>query len=665
MSRKPTSTTPEQGTLFEDRFLEDYAGQIMRDPVVALVELVANAWDAYATKVDIAWPDDKTPFRIEDNGVGMTGAEVDVRWRTFAYDRIKSQGGETVQPPPDLAYKKPRRVFGRNGKGRFAGFYFSDPYRVTTWRNGKQVVFEISRGFATGKPFDVRKIGQTQDKDGHGCILAGVNLRSIAMSADEVRAVLSTRFLTDPEFAVSVNGVRVSFADIPGEALREIPVTVDMLGAATIHVIDSQKIDRTAKQHGVAWWVNRRLVGDCNWRWIDQEKLLDGRTEEAKRYTFVVEADFLMPAVLPDWTGFNPDSGVWQKAKDPLQNTILDVIRDITTERRTAAKNTVRETHSEEVRKLPPLSRERWNALLDEVVDRCPNLTEGQVDQLMGLMANMERAQSQYSLLEKLEGLAPGDIDALNDILEKWAVRTAKVALDEIEGRLKIIEEIRIATENPQIKEVQELQPLFGNALWIFGPEFESIEFTSNETMTTVIQKLFKVEAAASRNRPDFVMTPGSTIGFYAIPAFDPETHNVTGTGRLVVVELKKPGLILGSEAKQQVWKYVKELIAKGLVTNDTVVTGFVLGEFVEAAEASEFTERDRQVRIRPLLYSSFLAQAERRMFNLRKRLQEAPFLRDKGLVEFVAGSAPDSSPRLFFDAAASSVTLPTSRWND
>ena len=308
MARKAASSESTQGTLFEDRFLEDYAGQIMREPVVALVELVANSWDAYATRVDVFWPDDRTPFRIEDNGLGMTEAEVDVRWRTFAYDRIKSQGGETVQPPQDLASRKPRRVFGRNGKGRFAGFYFSDPYRVTTWRDGKLVVFEISRGFATGKPFDVKQIGDAKEKDGHGCIVAGVHLKSVVLSDEDVRAVLSTRFLMDPEFTVSVNGVRVTFADIPKESLREIPVCIDTLGTATIRVIDSQKTDRTAKQHGVAWWVNRRLVGDCNWRWIDQEKLLDGRTEEAKRYTFVVEADFLMPAVLPDWTGFDPEN---------------------------------------------------------------------------------------------------------------------------------------------------------------------------------------------------------------------------------------------------------------------------------------------------------------------------------------------------------------------
>lgn len=44
---------PKQGVLFDDRFLDRYAGPIISDTAVAIVELVANAWDAYATRVDI------------------------------------------------------------------------------------------------------------------------------------------------------------------------------------------------------------------------------------------------------------------------------------------------------------------------------------------------------------------------------------------------------------------------------------------------------------------------------------------------------------------------------------------------------------------------------------------------------------------------------------
>ncbi len=228
-----------------------------------------------------------------------------------------------------------------------------------------------------------------------------------------------------------------------------------------------------------------------------------------------------------------------------------------------------------------------------------------------------------------------GEIDELNELLEKWTVRTAKYALDEIEGRLRVIEELRAKTSDRNTDEVRELQPLFENALWIFVPEFESIEFTSNETMATVIQRYLKSEQRGSRNRPDFVMTPDSSLGFYSLPDFDRETHNVTGVRRLVSVELKKPSVTIGSEEKGQVWKYVKELVAKGLVSDATTVTGFVLGEQIDPTEVTPRSE-GRNVSIRPLLYSSFILQAEKRMFSLRKRLQEAPVLKDKGLVEFV-----------------------------
>ena len=46
----------EQRTLlYDERFLESYAGAIITDPATAIVELVANCWDAYATEVSISW----------------------------------------------------------------------------------------------------------------------------------------------------------------------------------------------------------------------------------------------------------------------------------------------------------------------------------------------------------------------------------------------------------------------------------------------------------------------------------------------------------------------------------------------------------------------------------------------------------------------------------
>jgi hypothetical protein len=60
------------------------------------------------------------------------------------------------------------------------------------------------------------------------------------------------------------------------------------------------------------------------------------------------------------------------------------------------------------------------------------------------------------------------------------------------------------------------LQPLFERGLWMFGPEFESVEFTSNRSMTTVVRQFFERGGVdASRSRPDFVVLPDSSVGLY------------------------------------------------------------------------------------------------------------------------------------------------------
>lgn len=613
----------QQGTLFEERFLGRYAGAIMADPTVALVELVANAWDAYATRVDIQWPSDdpRTFFRITDDGIGMTRAEFELRWRTLDYDRSLHQGLLAMPPPGVLG--PPRQVYGQNGKGRLAGFLFSTPYRVRTWRDGKEATFLVSQG--KRDPIVCELESERDGVSGHGMEMSAVHVVPTSLTADDARAILSTRFLTNPAFRVSVDGVLVTFGDVPRDCLEELDLDVPGHGSIRLMVIDSQRTDRSTKQHGIAWWVNRRLVGQNRWRLSDQA-VIDGRTEAAKRFTFIVQADFLASAVLPDWSDFRAEDPGWQAAEQAVQGAVRELILDFTRERRAKVKESVKSTHRSTVDSLTVISRERWTRFLDQLVEQCPNLGEHHVEQVMGLLANMEAADTQYEFLGKLHSLTPDQIDEWNAVMEKWTITTAKVVLDEVEKRLRVIEELRARTSSPDTDEVQDLQPLFARSLWIFGPQFESIEFTSNRSMTTVIKKLYGGQQLGSRNRPDFAITPDSTVGFYSRPAFDTEFNEV-GTDTLVIVELKKPGLRLGADEKGQVWKYVTELMEAGHVTEDTRVFGWVLGDSIRPAEARERREGDRVI-IRPLLYTSFIGQAEKRMMNLQQKLMEAPFMK-------------------------------------
>lgn len=597
----------------------------MSDPTTALVELVANAWDAYATEVSIVWPELKsnTPFSIRDNGSGMTQTEFSKRWRTLDYDRSTHQG-VTADPPQGLANARARRVYGNNGRGRHAAFHFSSPYRVITTKDGIRCVFEVSQG--TANPIEVELLEQSEGDYPNGTEIAALRAVASTLSSEDVRSVLSTRFLLDPRFSVDVDGIAVTFDDVPLAQIREVPVHVLDYGVAKLRVIDSSRADRTSKQHGIAWWVNRRLVGEAGWNAFS-DKLIDGRTEEAKRFSFVVEADFLTPAeIMPDWSAFREGQERWINTKTVVHEQIRKELSDLLSAKRKQTRIQIATAHAQKVHSLPRISQDRWNGMLDELIERCPTLGDTQLEQVMGILANLELAKSQYSLLDKLHQLSPSDLDSWNGLLEEWTLKTAKEALDEVAARLKLIEEIRQKAASSDTDEVQELQPLFGKALWIFGPEFESIEFTSNKGMTTVIRELFRVDDTGSLRRPDFVVLPDSTVGFYERPAFD-EEHNQDGAEALVIVELKRPGVPLNSKEKEQVWTYVKELRQKGLISTSTRVTGFLLGDRIAPQENEASKHGDRTV-IRPMLYTSFLGQAEKRMMNLHNRLTNAPFMK-------------------------------------
>lgn len=640
----------QQEMLFDARFLDKHAGAIIADTAVAIVELVANAWDAYASEVVIVWPDQAsaTNFSITDNGKGMSARTFDRRWRKLDYDR-RSEEGSTVDPPEELKKFGPRRVYGRNGRGRHAAFRFSNPYIVRTWRDGTEVTYEVKRG--STRPFDVTPTNTRDSVDGHGTEISATTADGVNMTAEEAREIIGTRFLADPNFSVVIDGARVTFDDVSPQHLTELNVAVLSYGTAHLTIVDTLKADRTTRQHGIAWRVNNRLVGTPSWVAFDQERVLDGRKTEAKRYQVIVEADFLDNSVLHDWTAFIPESESWVATRAAVHEAILEYLSASAAERRREAKQTVREHLSDSVSKLSPIGRNHWNEFVDKVVDSCPSISTDEVQQVAGILATLELSNSKYGLVDRLHQMKPGDLDELNQILLDWNVRSAKIALDEIQSRLKLIEELDLKLRDKNSDEVGDLQPLFDRSLWVFGPEFESLEFTSNKGMTEVIRSIFASKAKGSRLRPDYVILPDGSAGFYSRDLYD-AGHEVNGIARLVVAEIKKPGVPIGSVQKDQAWKYVREFIQRGLITKATNVTCFVLGSTLDETDGGERKEWEDRVIIRPMSYSTFIQRASARMLGLRDKLKEAPFLKEQGIdsAAFLEPTFPRQSEFMLVD---------------
>jgi hypothetical protein len=619
----------EQQLLFyEDRFLESWAGSIITKPSTAIVELVANCWDAYSTEVDITWPDvnEDRQFSIKDDGIGMTREEFKYIWRAMSYDRV-TKYGTTVTPPPNVQ-GLPRPVFGRNGKGRFATFCFSNAYIITSKKNGEQFTYQVYRTPENPLVLDELEFIDKGIKD-HGTEIKGNGtIHHITFSEDQAREFLGGRFLANPSFRVHINGRRISFNDIADSCLSSHEVDIKNIGKMEILHIDTLKADKTTKQHGIAWWVLNRAVGECKWRGSDFQRILDGRTSEAKRYTFIVQADFLNDAnaIKEDWSWFKDDNEIWQTVHPIAQDKIKEIIYENSRAERDAKRQSVIESIGPSVNTLPLMSKERVETFINEVVDNCPNFGEQEIVQLSSILTKLEKTKSRYGLLEILHKQDPNDLDALHDVLTKWTIGMAKIVLDEIQNRLQLINELKAKIKVPGIDEVHELQPLFEKGLWMFGPQFESIEFTSNKGMTNVIRELFGDKIGkASKKRPDFVILPDCSVGLYARSSYD-DDYNEDGIEHVVIVDLKTTKLSLGSKEKGQVWEYVKELKIKGHIKNSTRVDGFILGDQIEPGENEPRTEGDK-VKIIPMLYGTILTRAEKRLLNLYAKVKSAPFL--------------------------------------
>lgn len=218
---------------------------------------------------------------------------------------------------------------------------------------------------------------------------------------------------------------------------------------------------------------------------------------------------------------------------------------------------------------------------------------------------------------------------ALRDILSRWPASMATLVLNEVECRLRLIAELRGKLDVVGIDEVHELQPLVARGLWMLGPEFESAEFTANAGMTRVIRKFLKdPTAVGSRNRPDFVVLPDSSIGLYACPSYD-AVHEVNGIKHLALIELKTTGTEIGDTERSQVVKYVKELRNHGCFKAHTKIDCYVLGEGIQRGE-EEFWNAGPQTTITLMRYDTLLEKAERRLLNLYQKIKHAPFLMDQ-----------------------------------
>jgi hypothetical protein len=608
---------------FGSEFLEDHAGQLITSPLVALIELVANAWDAGANLVDIQWPKQSVPelFRISDDGTGMTPEEFSTRWLELAYNRKATQG-EDVLFPADNQHSR-RKAYGRNGKGRHSAFCFTSQYYVETWRDGMSHTYSITKPVGrSNAPFNIKLAGSVA-KDCHGTSIFGELARN-HVPVETIRDLIGSKFIADPSFRIVVNGEPIEFTDL-SHLQDEVDITVSSVGTVKLITVDTRRTMRKGMHHGVAWWVNRRLVGDISWRGFDDHRFLDGRMSLAKRYTFIVEADVLIDEILPDWTGFRPTrkpKAVQDAVADAIAKTVLELYRDEHRAKKLAALEPVRQALSE----LPSNVQHRIGQFVNGVQEAVPTIQQRELSATVQVLVNLEHTRTGATLLYQLAQLNPAEMDKLSELLNKWSIEEVSTIVGELEWRLKVIEKLEHFVEDKNSNELHDIHPLFERGLWIFGPEYESVSYQSNRALLSIVRDWMKsslnTPLSAPQRRPDIIAIPDATLSLHSADSFDPDTGDVNGIANVLLIELKRGGFTITRNEKRQAADYVYELRKSSKVGDTTKIKAFVLGAKVDLDALLDTREGEHTV-ICARPYQVILRQAYARSFHLLEKLRK------------------------------------------
>lgn len=182
-----------------------------------VTELVANAWDAEATEVDIDLDLQEKKIVIRDNGHGMNRETIQAKFLTVGYARREKEG-------TDKSLNGKRRVMGRKGIGKLSMFSLARRIDIITRDSGGELVAAaidvetLQKTIRAGQTYVLESVDPCVVPSlDHGTILVLRELcRDVGKASNYLIERIARRFSVigpSHQFRVRVNGHEITMAD--------------------------------------------------------------------------------------------------------------------------------------------------------------------------------------------------------------------------------------------------------------------------------------------------------------------------------------------------------------------------------------------------------------------------------------------------------------------
>jgi hypothetical protein len=514
-----------------DARLASLLGEGYRSSEEALKELVDNAWDADSEKVIVSLPNEMTsdPVIIEDDGSGMTEAELREEYLVVASDRRTRKG--------DFTAAKRRRVKGRKGIGKFAGLLVAKEMTIETCARGKRTRVRITKQdlLANGGGSDLDQIplpietdSVPLDQHGTKITLAGLNQALEFPSPERLRQLLILEYGRQDGFEIIVNDQKTAIDDIPGTTVAaETPI--QDVGSVRIKftVADGS---RTLKQHGIVIRVGGKMVGPPSMFGLEQDEVIPPKL--LRKVYGEIEADGLASFVTADWGAIVQNSKPYQAIQKWAAEQLRSQIEKTFRNELNLARGRLKLETKRRLEALPENRRRSAQEAVERIFARFYGEKEERIETVVNITLDAFERDEYWVVFQKLQEARHSGVARLSEGLNDFGLVDLANMAQVTRARLQALDHLEALIFDDATRELDLHQAIVNN-LWIFGPEYHLL--SSNRTLATLVDGL--AETKKGQDRPDLFLAQ-------------------TLTHEHVLIEFKRPKLYITRDHEAQARKY-------------------------------------------------------------------------------------------------------------
>ena len=442
-------------------------------PVIS--EIVANAWDADAKKVEVMLPDKTTnsDFKIvvRDDGHGMSYEEIRKKYLLVGRKRRDEDGEKTPGG---------RRPMGRKGIGKLSTFGVANTVEIDTVRSKERSSFKMdledlrkcAKSDGKYRPKTTAVKEKTGLKDGTTVTLSNLKRKTPINIQSVTRSIAKNFSAIGAGFEVLVNGKAITPADKLTKKDMEHTWEVNDLirerkpAWRVTGWIGATRDPLNEEDRGIAILARKKL--------IQGPTFFDIKSGEKYSYSYLtgeITAEFF--DMKEDLVSTNRRSLIWETDEgDALKAWGNKKLRGIADE--LAAKKKTR--NEKELMKDAKLRN--WLASLEspekpiakkliKIITADNRLDNAQRIELMNFVRNSIEHQVFMSMVAGLDE-SPKSVDLLN-MFKQWNVIENREMSRIVKGRLRAIEQLeKYIKENA--KEVPTMHDYFKKWPWILDP---------------------------------------------------------------------------------------------------------------------------------------------------------------------------------------------------